>query len=464
MMPTIPANLSYLDRGSTVAIVGGGFSGTMQAINLLRHDGPAAVLIERRPARLGRGVAYSAAHPDHLLNVRAANMSAFPDDPGHFVRWLAQENIGDGGMFVPRTVYGRYLRAMLDDAARGAGSRLRIVDAAAIDMEQGEGGLAIALAEGGVVRADAAVLAMGNLPPHPPTGFDSADLGADLFAEDPWAGDIAQGLVDTDTVLLLGTGLTAVDAALLLDARGFRGQIIALSRRGLLPHAHWDQPRQACEIAELPPTRASDLTRFIRQRAERKGWRDAVDDLRPLTQRLWSAASREERERFLRHLRPYWDIHRHRLAPQVAGRIAELRSIGQLRVVAGKTLDCVRSDAGLSVSWRPRGACAPERLTVRRVVNCTGPQGDLLRTTDPLLTRLLANGTIRPDPLRLGLDADQQSRVIGKSGHPNDRIFAIGPMTRGGLWEVVAVPDIRHQTWALARRLANAHWVGGEGL
>lgn len=459
-----PSISQLLGRNSIVAIIGGGFSGTMQAINLLRHDGPAAILIERRESRLGRGVAYSAAHPDHLLNVRAGNMSALPDDPTHFVRWLVREGLGDASTFVPRTTYGRYLSEMLDRASQSAGSRLKIVPATAVAIRQEAGGQVITLADGRSVEADALVLAMGNLPPHAPPGFHDSALGPDVYADDPWAGDICEGLTSDDTVLLLGSGLTAIDAALLLDARGFRGRIIALSRRGLVPHAHWDHPRSPSELAELPPTQASDLTRFVRSRAQERPWRDAVDDLRPLTQRLWAACAPIQRERFLRHLRPYWDIHRHRLAPQVAARIAQLQAEGRLRFVAGKTVSCDPGAGFLNVTWRPRGASNSETLKVRRAVNCTGPQGDLLRTHDPLLCQLLASGTIRPDQLRLGLDIDDQSRVIGQDGNANDSVFAIGPMTRGGLWEVVAVPDIRHQTWTLARRLANAHWVGGEGL
>jgi uncharacterized NAD(P)/FAD-binding protein YdhS len=183
--------------------------------------------------------------------------------------------------------------------------------------------------------------------------------------------------------------------------------------------------------------------------------------LRPVTQLLWSGADAATRARFLRHLRPWWDVHRHRLSPQVAGRIATMVDRGQLRFAAGKL---VAIDPEGTVAWRARGIDRIDRHPARRIVNCTGPQGDLLRSNEPLLRDLVARGLARPDPLRLGLDVDAATQLIGRDGTAQPRIHAIGPMTRGAWWEVVAVPDLRVQAWRLARALTNAHWVGGEGL
>jgi len=446
-----------------VAIVGGGFSGTLLAINLLRHDGPRVTLIERRHGQVARGVAYSAAHAHHLLNVRAANMSALPDDPSHFVRWLEARGAGDAGSFVPRTLYGEYLRDLLDQARGIGGDRLRIIADEACDIADASGGVTIRLRDDADIHADYAVLAVGNLPPHTPPGIDPDDLSADAYRADPWAGDLADDLVGDDTVLLLGTGLTAIDAALLLDAGGFAGKIVALSRRGLRPRSH-AAGIAAQDLREKPATALSHLVRSVRDEARMHGWRAAVDALRPITQMLWSGADDATRARFLRHLRPYWDVHRHRLAPQVAETIDAMVASGRLRFVAGKIAASSMQRGGARVMFRPRCDRAMQHLDVRRIINCTGPQGDLTRSDDPLLRTLLANGTVRPDTLHLGLDVDASSRVVMASGAPHDRLFAVGPMTRGGLWEVVAVPDLRVQTWTLARRLSNAHWVGGEGL
>jgi len=447
-----------------VAIIGAGFSGTLQAVNLLRHDGPRATLIERAPVA-GEGLAYGAAHPSHVLNVRASNMSAFPDEPDHFVRWLAANGVPDAATaFVPRITYGAYLRELLDRALHAAGDRLTLLRGDVVDVERiGDGHVRLLFADGRSLDADAAVLAVGNLPPHAPPGFDAATLPPDLYRGDPWAPGLADGLRADDVVLAVGTGLTMIDVILLLDARGFAGRIVAMSRRGLLPHRH--APADPFErIEDRPPHTASALVRAVRNRSAAVGWRNAVDELRPFTQMMWRAAGEEQRARFLRHLRPWWDIHRHRLAPQVAERLAAMRASGQLTVIAGKTLAARAVDDGIELAWRPRGGDARQHLVFQRVINCTGPQGDLARTSEPLLRRLIDRGAIRPDSARIGIEVDAEAQTVAADGSRNDWLFALGPMTRGAFWEIVAVPDIRAQTWTLARRLSNAHWVGGEGL
>ena len=451
-----------------VAIVGAGFSGTLQALNLLRHDGPAAILIERA-GEAGCGVAFGAADPGHLLNVRAANMSAFPDAADHFVRWLeGRGTIGAAPTFVPRLVYGEYLREMLTAARNAAPDRLAVIHGEVVDLIEGDAaageGVEIRLADGRRIAADAAVLAVGNLPPHDPPGLTDGALPCDRYRGDPWARDVAKDLRDDDTVLLLGTGLTMVDVALSLAARGFGGRIVALSRRGLLPRAHAPAHPPAERLKERPRQSVAQLLARVRGRARQIGWRDAVDELRPFTQAMWAAAAPAERARFMRHLRPWWDVHRHRLAPPVADRLAALVAEGRLTVVAGKTLAFAGDGEGVAVDWRARGEDRVERMHVRRAINCTGPFGDVSRTREPLLRALLDRGAIRPDGARLGIDVDCDAAIIGRDGQASRQLFAVGPMTRGAFWEIVAVPDIRAQSWSLARRLSNAHWVGGEGL
>ncbi|HEX7782960.1 MAG TPA: FAD/NAD(P)-binding protein [Sphingobium sp.] len=447
--------------GDHVAIVGGGFSGSLLAINLLRHEGPRTTLIERRARQVARGVAYGTARREHLLNVRATNMSALPDDPDHFIRWLdARGEQGQQG-FVGRSIYGAYLAELLDQAMRAAPDRLRMAHAEAIGISDVGAGLRVALRDGGAIVADAVVLAQGNLAPHALSQF--AGLDEPFYMADPWAADVAQDLGDTDMVLLIGAGLTAVDVALTLDARGFAGGIVALSRRGLSPRAHaagGPPPRSL----DRPPFSGSALVAHVRRRADELGWRLAVDELRPHTQNIWRSASEEEQRRFLRHLRPYWDVHRHRLAPDVAQRIAAMQADGRLTFAAGRVTRVAATDGALAVAWQPRGASAESRMQVSRIINCTGPQGDLLRTEEPLLKSLVDQGLIRPDRLNLGIDVDQAGRAVRRDGGSDDRLFAVGPMTRGAFWEIVAVPDLRHQSWDLARWLSAAHWVGGEGL
>jgi len=446
-----------------VAIIGGGFSGALQAINLLRHGGPEAVLIERRP-EAGRGVAYSAPHPALLLNVRAENMSAFPDTPEHFCRWLEQRGIPADG-FVPRATYGEYLAELLDQAQRASPDRLRIVCASAVAVESGHDGVRVHLDNGTVVSADALVLALGNLPPVPPDNLHPGEMPAGTYAPNPWTADIARDLKADETILIVGTGLTMVDAVLLLEEHGFRGRVVALSRRGLAPKKHGRGSPIATKLSERPPLEASTLLFEVRRRAVDVGWRAAIDELRPFTRSMWLAASAEQRRRFLRHLRPWWDVHRHRIAPAVAERLDLLRADGRLVIVAGKTLSFTADGRDrVTARWRPRGQSHIEQLSVRRVINCSGPIVDIDRTEEPLLRQLRTAGLATSDGLGLGLATDREGRLVGADGNVNERIYALGPMTRGSFWEITAVPDIRIQTWTLARQLSNAHWVSAEGL
>ena len=446
----------------SVAIVGAGFSGSLLAINILRHAGPDATLIERR-AVFGRGTAYTAPHPSHLLNVRAGNMSALSDRPQHFAEWCTARGLGGGGDFAQRKMYGEYLGELLERSSARAGDRLHLINDDVVGAEVTDDHVTLRFANAPEQRFDALVVAVGNLPPHAPPGLDPERLVPDLYAHDPWDARVIEGLTDDDTVLLIGTGLTMVDVALSLDAAGFGGKIVAMSRRGLLPRPHVP-PGPTGDRNEKPTTRASALLHEVRARAREIGWRAAVDELRPFTQGLWLSATVDERGRFLRHLRPWWDVHRHRLAPAVAAKIEAMRERGQLDIVGGKPSSFEPARQGVDVTWRPRGTDETRTLHARRIVNCTGPQGDLARSTEALLRGLIADGHARADANRLGLDVDSQSRLIGAAGVAHPRLFGLGPMTRGAFWEIVAVPDIRTQVWTVARRLAQAHWVGGEGL
>jgi uncharacterized NAD(P)/FAD-binding protein YdhS len=434
-----------------VAIIGGGYSGTLQAIALLRQ-GARVTLIERGE-QVGRGVAYSTPHADHLLNVRASGMSAFADEPAHFAQWLAARG-GGAGDFAERRLYGTYVQELLAGAAASAGDRLQIILDEATDVVRDGVRESVRLADGGSLAADAVILSIGNLAPDVPRTIAPELRQSAIYVSDPWAADIAAGLEDEDQVLLIGTGLTAIDAALMLDSAGFRGRILALSRRGLVPRAHVDPPVAAAGLQEMPQAECTSLIRRVRGDARKIGWRAAVDQLRPVTQPLWDAAGVEQRRRFLRHLRPYWDVHRHRIAPSIAARIDAMAEEERLTFAAGKILSTSLDGELAQVSWRPRGSTETASLMVARIVNCTGPQGDISRAGEPLLDRLLASGRIRPDVCRIGIDVDTASRTIGAAGETSPSLFAIGPMTRGTFWEVVAVPDIRTQVRAVAAALA----------
>jgi uncharacterized NAD(P)/FAD-binding protein YdhS len=430
----------------TVAVIGAGFSGLLTALHLLdAPDGPRVRLIERRPA-FGRGAAYSTTSAEHLLNVRAGNMSAWPDRPRHFIEWLAETGEdGVGALFVTRARYGAYLQALLRTAAeRSEAGRLILEADAAVRLRPEAQGWTVTLAMGRSIAADAAVLAVGNLPPHLPPGVDAQAAAHPAYFGDPWAADFAD-LPQSGLVVLIGTGLTMVDLSLRLAAERPGLKMLALSRRGLAPRRHLGEGPAPEPFA--PDPGASPLALLQRLRAESHGcdWRARVDGLRPHVQATWRSWSLKERSRFLRHLRPWWDIHRHRLAPPVASKLDHLTGSGALTVAAGRIAALDLDGDGLRLGWTPRGGRERRLVRAVAVVNCTGPNGDLTRVDDPLLSGLAERGLIRADACRLGLDVGADGRLVGRDGAADHALYAVGPTTRGAFWEITSVPDIRVQ-------------------
>lgn len=432
-----------------VAIIGAGFSGVALAAHLARRpQAPDVVLIERG-GRFGPGLAYSTQNDAHLLNVRAANMGGLADAPDDFAKWLK----GNGGAhsFAPRAYYGLYVEELLRRAERNGrfGAGLKRVSGEAVACRANGAGWVTTLASGATLAADVVLLAVGHRPPAVLPAFEAG--GAPLV--EAWDAEAMQRLPPGD-VLLLGTGLTMVDVALSLAAQGER-TIFALSRRGLTPRAHLGAatppPSEPLDL----PLPLSEAVRAVRREIAamaRRGepWQLAIDRLRADTPNLWRRLPVEAQRRFLRHLRPWWDVHRHRAAPEIAARIAALEDEGRLRVLAGEVAAAAPNGAGVAVEYRRRGSLARQRLDVAAVVNCTGGDLDLARAGEPLMTQLLNEGVTRPHPSGVGLDVDDDSRVIAAHGGTQPNLFAIGALTQGAFWECTAVPEIRARAAAIA--------------
>ena len=453
---------------TSIAVVGAGFSGTLVSLHLLRRCPPGTriTLIERN-RQFGLGQAYGTGNPGHLLNVPAGRMSAFHDRPLDFLQWLqtlpktefdGMTPTADG--FVPRRLFGAYVRHLLNEEMKQDEhhSQLTLVRGNVIGIERGSYPLVLNLARGAPIEADLVVLAVGNFPPEPmpvpdPSFYDSA-----LYRADPWAPDTFTGLDPAAPVLLIGTGLTMVDAVVSLLDQGHHGPIHALSRRGLLPHRHLAGPSPPQTPHAYPASVAVSvrpLRRDVRQAAMNDGdWRPVIDTLRPFTQDVWQAMSLQDRAGFLRHLRPWWDVHRHRMPGPVADRIDAARERGQLCIHPGRIRAFRMDDGMVDVVYRPRGTEMVATLPAARVVNCSGAGADYDRITDPLVRMLLREGIARPDPLRLGLDVTATCALRLGTGAISRRIFAVGPVTKAAFWEMTAVPDIRRQCELLAQHLA----------
>ena len=445
----------------TVAIIGGGFSGSMLAVELLRRAAAdvSVVLIERRPVP-GRGVAYSTQFEGHLLNVRAKNMSARADVPDHFVKWTQRHYSSSvkPDDFLPRTIYGQYVSSQLREAATVTAADFRCIQDEAVSLARTGNRFLIHLADGQAVIADKVVLALGNFPPAD-LQISGKTSTSSRYVANPWSANAFSSATQDTSVLLIGSGLTSVDVTVELRARGFEGTIHMLSRRGLLPQCHAAVPFPPFPTENTPRT-VRGLLRLIRLQvntAQERGsnWRAVIDSLRPVTQQIWRSLPLVEQRRFLRHLRSYWDVHRHRIAERIADQLKlQLRS-GQIQMHAGRITGYRESAVGVEVTYRERKSEQLVKLLVDRVVNCTGPEGDYRRISSPLVLDLMEQNLARPDALSMGLDVADDGAVLDSEGAPSRCLYALGPLRKGKLWESIAVPELRVQVAELASLLTS---------
>jgi uncharacterized NAD(P)/FAD-binding protein YdhS len=453
-----------------IAVVGAGFSGAATVIHLLRRHGgePLMVTLVSRHPELGRGVAYGTHSPTHLLNVPAARMSLFPDDEEDFLRFAkSRDPQAAGGSFMPRSLYGEYLAARLEQAVASA-SRARFApltgEAVGIVVRP-DGRARLGLADGSMLEAERVVIASGNYPPGDPRIPDMGFYRSAHYIRDPWAPGALERADPRQPVLLIGTGLTMMDVALELDRRGFAQPLHALSRRGLLPQVH-----RASHGAPLEPSVVMDMllkgepnarrwSRALRLCAAELAsrgvdWRDVIGALRPHTAELWQRLDLAEKRRFLRHLQPYWDSHRHRTAPIAHAKLERLFKEGQLTVRAGYLRGLSEEGGKVRVLWRKRHAAAGETFEVGTVINCTGPKGSIERSADPLVRSLLEQGLMQSDALGLGLQADKDGALLDRMGRASTTLFYTGPLLKARDWECTAVPELRVSALKLADKLA----------
>lgn len=430
-----------------VAIVGGGAAGSLLALRL--HDrmpGRCRITMLDRDGRFGRGVAYSATAPWHRLNVPAAKMGGrTDDDPDGFVAWLARRvapaPASYADTFVPRRLYGDYLRGLLD--ALVADGTLVMRQAAVVAVEPHGDGHRIRTTDEGV-EADVVVLCLGNPAPSPIAGI----VAGERWIGDVWKPDALAPVAADDDVLLVGTGATAIDVVLDLTRRGVARRITAVSRRGLLPYTDVP-PAEYAGYPELADGRitVAGLMRDLRREialAQRSGvpWQAVLDSFRRHILPIWQRFDEAERRRFLRHVRSPWLVHRHRLAPDIAETLERLRAEGRLSIVAGRLSDVSPHPHGYRGTIARRDG-RREDFAVDWIINCSGPEERYDRLDDPLVRQLFASGHARPGPLGLGLDVDHWGRLFARDGRMQNNLYALGPPTRGSFWEVTAAPWIR---------------------
>lgn len=438
-------------RFADILIIGGGLSGTMLATQLLRLPVQRTILIIEPRAELGRGEAYSAVELGHTLNGNAARMSVDPDNPDDLTQWLtehiaaggwpesAEQNVPISELFPPRGLFGVYVQQRLAEARKVGeqyGSTVEHICAEVVDLQTEADSVQITLSDGEALRGAYAVLATGMFPAARTPQKESSGLNA--AALDPWDVAAMRQLDPLSTVLIIGSGLTMVDAVVSLEQAGHRGPIEVFSRHGLLPHVRRQPPAWVDFLAEnhnirSPRKLLRELRRHCRDAiAQGIDWQAPLDTVRMHIGRLWSQATDVQRRQFVRHVRPWWESHHHRSPPLSAQLVERLSAEGRLRIHAASFKGVEpRVEGGVSIRIRRRGETETCLMQGAALINSSGIEYDWRRVARPLPQQLLARGLVRPGPLALGIAAAIDGAVLNENGQVANRLFAMGPPLRG---------------------------------
>ena len=455
----------------TIVIVGAGFSGTAVAITLLRlsYWKPVRIVLVERAPRIGRGAAYAERSYPYLLNVPAGRMSLSSSDPLEFLKF-AQRHLprATADDFLPRSLYGEYLESTLRDTELASPSHVHLHevqgDVCALERCNGASAFRVELDDGSSFIADDVVLALGNPPPEPFPGTESLRESS-RYVADPWSSPA--NFQPGETALIIGTGLTMADKVVAGSA-GTRDRVTfhAISRRGLVPpsqtafrHAGCDEGGSALlRAASVSARRLLRAVRELTDEVQHRGgdWREAITCVRNLAPAIWQCLTHRERKRFLRHARPYWDVHRHRLPQETLTRLEELQRASKLHVHAGRIVKFELAGEKIQVSWRARGSSATQTLLVDRVVNCTGADYNPRRSRDRLMGSLLEQGLASADALGLGLRTGPYGALIDSRNHVVENLYYIGPMLRADHWESTAAQELRIHAERLAHHLTTS--------
>jgi uncharacterized NAD(P)/FAD-binding protein YdhS len=370
---------------------------------------------------------------------------------------LVESGLDLASAFVPRYLFGDYVEERMGEVLDSRGLvGLSSVRGEVVRLLNDRRG--VLLNDGRELKADVVVLAMGNLPPRPPAGPDAWLYDSGFFIPDPWAMDAFSDIDPAEPLLLIGTGLTAVDVALRLQQQGHRGAMLALSRRGLTPRTHAAGGAWPEFLHDKIPASPCALMRIVREQialAAECGiaWQRVFDAARPAVPSIWNTWSPLHRRQFLRHLRPRWDVHRHRMAPRVSQAFDRLQSTGALEILSARIRACRPQGRSVEVTMTLRGG-GTRTFNAGHIINCTGPGGDFAKIAIPLIAELRDRGLAVPDPLGVGLET-RDCAVIDRAGEASSWLFALGPLTRPAWWEITAVPEINLQIDRLVAQLSS---------
>ncbi|HNP49194.1 MAG TPA: FAD/NAD(P)-binding protein [Bacteroidia bacterium] len=452
-----------------VAIIGGGFCGVMTLVNLLKSAiKPLHITLIHKDELMAKGVAYATYSNKHVLNVEARNMSAFPDQPDHFVKWCIQSGTCTQYtadelpfQYLSRNIYGQYLSEVYRDALIHLPHHVNVyfTHSEATDMQQEGDHYRIFCRDGSSVLAHKVVIATGNhLPGHNAmNGMDG--LSSRLYFPNPWNEESVTGLDNQSPVCIIGTGLTMVDVVLGLHEKNFQNKIYALSPKGFNILAHRPHHPQREILDELAPPYELDKLFQLFRKFVHKAWQHGesgetvVDAVRSKTPEIWQSLELKDKQRFMSHVRHLWGVARHRLPGTIHTQIQQLIENGKLEIIAGRILDAYEENGLLTLKIRRRKEQQEEKLHVARVINCTGPQTDITKFNSLLFQNLIKRELILADDMRLGIHANVEGSIIQKDGRPSRQLFTLGSLLKGRLWESTAVPELRNQAKQLAELL-----------
>ncbi|MEO3988964.1 FAD/NAD(P)-binding protein [Pseudocitrobacter cyperus] len=444
-----------------IVIIGGGFSGAAVAVHLLRDAQTSLRITVIEPREVpGLGVAYSAADPAHRINVPAARMQLSGEDEGAFERWYRQQESyrrdtdarrPDGSVYPQRGEFGRYVAEAFFTAAQKQLGRVMHLRDTAIAWQDNQ----VITAQGKRIFADRVVLAVSHPPPDLPKEV-RAIAGHPRLIANPWVAGALENIPLDANVAIAGTALSMADVVASLSRLGHRGTLLAFSRHGLLSRAN--------AAAGLPKWQADYSTGTLRQRLRQirediaraavsgLPWQVVLDEVRSQGQSIWQQLSEREQRQFLRHLRRFWDVHRYRIAPQVADAIASREQAGLLTVLAARLKTVTAKENHLRLQLAVRGDALRD-LNVDYLILTTGPAHATLTESQPFLRDLRAQGLIRPDVLGLGIDVDARSQTLNAQGEPSTTFLVSGPAARGRFGELMGLPQVADHAQAVAREL-----------
>lgn len=455
-----------------IGIIGVGFTGTMTAVHLInKASEPCEIILMNERQSLNRGIAYNPYSNKHLLNVPAGKMSAYADKPDHFLDWVLQQNAIEekdsklvANSFLPRKLYGDYLCEIWEEAKNNAALKnitLTVINSFVVDLDVSENSVSLWLDNAMALQLDECVIATGNQIPRNPQILNMDFYNSEKYFQNPWKIKSVKNTAKHLPILIIGNGLTMVDTVFGLLEEDFKGEIYSISPNGfnILPHR-----ANGLKYSRLVEELKEDLSLFEllklvhkHIKTQRKNGISAeavIDSIRPHTQKIWKSLSEKEKQLFMHKLRHLWGVARHRIPMHSHDKIQQLRIDGKLHINSGKIINFEEKEDFIAVEYFDKKEGITKSLHVSRIINCTGPETDLMNAEKNFLKNCLLKGILTQDNLKLGITTNTETfQIINSEGKPHPNLFTLGSNLKGELWESTAVNELRTQAEALAEKL-----------